>query len=771
MAENTSGGVSGAEFLNPVRQDFAVQVAQQQAVQSTQSGQQATPQIVGGRTGGGVVRAPLDPVPEWGKFGDVVQAIVGPQVQRLQKQQFWQGVTAARAGQSVKDIVENESPLTKIFGPSSYAQGAQFYTAQNNLAQYNQDMIANADELARLPPSELGKRLNEQASKYETGDPGTDALVHQSWVEQTGPALSVITKTRFAQQQLAATQAFVDNANTNAKTLQTMVPAILNGTASPDDYKGQQQTVATALTIPPGMTPETYRDLLPKLTKDWADKGNFHAVSLMKQSGALSHMDIKARTSLDDYIERKEKAMAEAYRYSVSPQLAMDLGALHRGALTPAEWTERTKKITEQFKKVTGVVDTPLIPFTEQEDAMLKGVENWWQGQAKIAAANQAAMSKAQTDAEKDAVKARQVEQTSVLIASGAAGDAVSLYNIPKHEVDTLMSSRYDQASPESKDQLLISNWQGSTKYVNDRVKSQLTQGLRATVGGDYSPAVDQVFQNYKRLSSTPEGAATAAAYYESRDRIRLERYGMLLNQGQQPPVAFKVAFQDPLTEAVDYTKTHGDDKEIKDVVKDRADAWLGNSEMGKKPLDDFSQRLLAGLINKNVKTGLANTGLNTSQAARLELNNLQANGLEVYGGTAWVRTPQQKNLESYIRSPDNKGGFNYEAVSPRTLDEVVGKHVEEGMRSVGAKNVESQQVIRLQDVNGVAQFAVIGYTKDGGYAPPYSFTSDDLSRTYINTLKGKVKKGAWWSAGPDVTFLTKDRSDAAAKAYAQGWK
>lgn len=741
MAESSSGGTSGYETRDtPVARAAFAPVAATQ-IQSTLSGASSRPQITGGNVSGSAQRtAPEAPPQGWGGIDNIVDKLVQPRIAQAQRENFWKGVTAARSGQAITDIVASDSPLASIFGPSSYVQGAQFYTSQDALAKYNQEMIANADELARVPPAELGKRLNADSDKYMTGDPGSDALVRAAWIEQTGPALNVITRTRFAQQQAAATQAFTQNANTNAANLQGLALRIGDATATQDDYNAQLKITAEAHMIPPGMTPETYRSLLPQMAKEYADKGNFHAVTFLKQSGALNHVGIEARTKLDDYVDRKEKEAAAQYRYSIMEELSMDRGALDAGTMTAEEWTARVKERSEKFQRVTGVTGTPLIPFSEQEAGALRGVSNWYEGQAKIAAANKVASTKAVTQADKDAAAARETQQITTLLAVGSAGEATSLYGMPKHAVDALGVSAYTSAeTPQAADQVLIQNWKGS-KYVNDVLKNRFQQGIRATAQGEYSSAVESAATGFQRLVSTPDGAATAAAYYSSEDRVRLERFNMLKQAGQTGPVAFKVAFQDPLTEAVDYNKTYGDDRDIRTVVQDRFTTWYGDTKEGRKPLDDFSQRLVTGLVNKNVRTMLANTGLSTQQAARQEVNALLATGLEVFGGHAWMKQANQGKLESYIRSQNNDGSFDYRAVPPQTLDNVFTQHVEEGIKSVGGKDVESYQVVRLGDAKGVAHFAVIGYTKDGGYSPPYSFNSDDLSRSYEKSLFSRYR-------------------------------
>lgn len=738
MAESAQGGSSGYETRQLAQTNTFFKPAQSTPVQSNLSAGSAGARVVGGQSTAGVSRPQLAAAQGWGSVGDVIEKIMAPKTKAAQAQKFWQGVVAARGGQAINEIVKEESPLASIFGPSSYVQGAQFYTSQDKLANYNEYMLRNADELANVPPDQLGDRLNRDMQEFQTGDAGTDALIQQSWIEQTGPALNVIMKTRFAQQQQMAKNAYVQNAGSNAAILQTLAEKRKAGTATSDDYLTQMQITAQAHTIPAGMTVETYRAFLPQVAKEYADKGNFHATTMLKQSGALAHMNLSERTKLDEYIDRKEKDAASKYRYGNAVGLAKLVGGLRSGAVTAAEYNDQIKAMDKDFRETTGAVETPLIPWSEQESNMVTGVTNWYEGQAKLAAHNRTLSDKAATEQEKAAALARSAQQVSTLIASGSAGEASSLYGIPAQEVDASFVSATQTMPPEQVDQLLTSNWAG-TKYVNGIIKNRLSQGLRATVSGDYSPAVDKAHQDWKRLVSSPDGAATAGAYYDSDDRIRMERYDGLLNLGQPPAVAFRLAFQDPLTQPVDSTKRFGDDKEIRSVIKDRFTTWYGQTADMRTELDDFSQQLVSNLVKNNIQTALANTGLSVQQATRAEVNNLLANGLENFGGMAWMKRPNQQPLASYITSGKHAAG-NYSAVPPGTLDKLFGEYVKTGMKDVGNKDVESYQVVRMPDAQGKAHFAVIGYNKDGTGSKPFAFSSDDLSKAYENRLKSQVK-------------------------------
>jgi hypothetical protein len=765
MAESSSGGSSGYEAIQR-GPELGLSVAEQQAAIAARSGQGATPQIVGGNIQSGVVRPDMDPVTGWGGLGQTIQRILEPQIQLKEKANFWQGVVAARSGMAIKDIVDTQSPLSKIFGPSSYVQGAQFYNAQDNIARFNQDMIQNAEDIAKVPPSELGKRLNAEASKYETGDPGTDALTHSAWVENTAPMLNVVNKTRYAMQQRDATQAFVNNAQNTGNLLAAMGPHLVQGTANEDDLNLTKQQLVHAIMPPPGMDPATWRATLPKLTSSFADNGNFHAVELMKASGALDQMDLEQRTKLDDRLDKKAKEAAVQYRASVAPQMSDLTASVKAGAMTPEIYQQEMSKLQKDFTQRTGNRE-PLAPYSEQEGNYVVGRTNWWNAQKDRIANQQANSLKEQNAAEKARVEAQESSDVNRLISIGSVGEYARLGG--NAELATAQFTKaYEQYQPQERDQLLTNNYTGSA-YVNPVVQNRMQSALRTIAsGGEYSPALEQTYTDWARLNATPKGQATAAAYYSEDQQARLNKFDMLKKGGVDSTIAFQSAFKDPLTAAVDWTKTHGVDKDVVGVVNSQFNQWFP----AEQNLDDTSKRLVAGLIMKNVGTTLQNTGLTTEQASYQALHNLRANGLEVFGGRAWMKTRDQKPLEQMITGGKATEGpnaeFDFQAVPHKALSEVMNDVIGEGLKKSGLNKAETVQILRLPDVNGKAHFAALGYSKEG-VPTPYQFDSDEISKSYNARLSSK--NGSYSAPSAGMVGGDKSQPKINSNAYRQGWE
>jgi len=764
MAESTSGGSSGYEFRGDAP-NVALDVAQRQAVAATSSGASGASGVVGGNFRTGVINPDVAPTVGWGQAGQAINSIMDRKLQEVQKQKFWDGVVAAREGQAIGEIVDSDSPLSKIFGPSAFVQGAQFYKSQEGMANYNQSLVENAEEFARLPKDQLGKRLNQEASKYETGDPTTDALMHQMMVEQTATGLATVNKTRYALAQRDASVAYSSNFDSQAAGLQKIAALKPSGVVGDADIIAQKRLMVEAMKPPVGMNTETYQALLPRVAIAQADKGNFHAVNLMLESGALDFMQPEARMKLEERIEKQGSQNAAQYRFSKAREYSDIIAATHAGAMTPQEAEARMKVIQDDYTAQTGNKQ-PLIPFKEAEGIFVSGRTAMWNAMKSNLTASQAAAKAAATQAEKDAADARTAEQVGTSITLGLAGNLRAM-GVPGEKIEASWQQAVSQMAPEARDRMLIDNYRNS-KYVNQTTANSMQMVFRANTAGDYSPAAEQLYADYKRMTQTPDGLATVAAYMEPDQLVRMQRFDTLRTSGLDGAVAYKMAFHDPLTDAVDWTKTHGMDKEIVRVIKDNYTSWFPSDAA----LDDGSQRLVANLINKQVGAALQNTNLSPEQAARQTLHRLKANGLETFGGAAWWREQNQRPLNELIIGPDGRKAreegkdFNYNAVPPEALNAMMGGYVKDQFKQ-HKLDADNWQIFRLADVRGVAQLVVQGYNKQGAPLPPIQFSSDDLSTAYERNLKSKDYSPGM---GPANTFLTKERSDAAAKAYAQGW-
>lgn len=756
MAGNTNNP-SGYESLS-LPTTSPIKLAQQQTVQSVFSGQQGAVGIQGGQVKAGVVVPETAPAQSWGGFGDAVQRLLEPKLAAVQKENFWRGVADARGGKAIAEVASEESPISAIFGPSGYMQGAQFYTAQASIAKFNQNMIEQAPSFAKLSQEEIGVRLNAEAAQYETGDLGTDAILHASWIEGTAPMMAVVAKTRYAQQQEAARISVVANMQQNAGLVQSLGKPLAAGIASDTDMITAKQTMVQSWSQPYGMNQGTYREMMVGMARDFADSGNFHALNTLKDSPVLSFMEPDARVKLYDYTDRKAKEAAMKYRGELSKEMSDYNSALASGAMTPSEYNQQIDRLQTKFEAETGNRE-PLVPTMEYEGKLTAGRNNWYEAQKQAVTASRAANATAMTAAAKAAKEAKDTDDATSYAFMGKAGEYVRLAGDAR--LVTQVMDNLWKTQPEKRVQLLVSNYQNSA-YVDPNIQTNIQAGFRAMSeesGNGYTPSMVATIKQWKDLNASREGQATAAAYYTPEQTAQMVKFDAFVASGYEPPLAFKKAFQDPLTRAVDWTKSHGMDKTIRSVVSDKFDNWFANGNT-KVNVDESDRRLIGDMINMHVGTLMANTNLTPEQAAYSAVNYLKGNGLEIVGGKAWQKSRDQRELASYIKGPNGMGGVG---IVPETLDSVMRSVITAKLKSAGLDKAEVTQILRMEDMNGEAQFGVIGMSKDGMTQRSQMFSSKDLSDEYDAQI---IKRRVEASTTKDATGKEKPRPFGISSGY-----
>src|SRR5690606_33372057 len=137
-----------------------------------------------------------------------------------QTEAFYKGLTEARQGTAIQEIAAERPWYSDIFGPDTFLQGAQYYTAMTKTADYELRTLQDMEELKKMPGSEIGPLLNETAQSMMTGDPGTDALIQKDLIQKSGVIIDQHTKKRMEYLQSEAYNAQAGYLKISAKSLQ-----------------------------------------------------------------------------------------------------------------------------------------------------------------------------------------------------------------------------------------------------------------------------------------------------------------------------------------------------------------------------------------------------------------------------------------------------------------------------------------------------------------------------------------------------------------------
>lgn len=195
------------------RTTFAFEPARVSQSQPNSQGGFRGIQMQGGDTSiaGGVAAASqfTTPGPEADRIGGFLTDLLQPAIERRKKEQFVKGMVDQMSAVSGEEIrVNNRNPLNTIFGPSAYEEGAVFYSAKDAVNKWQQNTLADMDNLKRLPPDQLTKVVAESFNAMKTGDRFTDLAVETSLIEASQPVIGAIAKERYKWQQGEALNAW-----------------------------------------------------------------------------------------------------------------------------------------------------------------------------------------------------------------------------------------------------------------------------------------------------------------------------------------------------------------------------------------------------------------------------------------------------------------------------------------------------------------------------------------------------------------------------------
>lgn len=693
------------------RESFAFRAPVPVEARAASTGQSRGAQVVGGRTQGGAVVAgqQTDPGAIAGGLGEFFGQLMQPYVERKQQEKFFEGFTAAAEGKAISELSDSGNPVTKIFGPSSYEQGAQFYTAQKAVTDWSQAQTADVDNLKKLDPAEVPKVLAERARAAMTGDPYADQMIQRSLIEQAGPMVSTIAKKRVEYQQQQAVIAQQGAWGSAAANLQTVMDAQA-GVTDPTDPRSVAASQATTNFLgmfvkPEGMTDDSYKRGLKGALRAAAQSGQFHAITALRKAGIDGIFDDDESAKLEDMYHRYgQRAMSEA-----APRLLQqamdDYSALYaKGRMTPTEARNKLLAMNATMRAHTGV-DEDMFDFNEIKGEVRslsslivanhwRAVERGWQLEDRQFAADQRARDRAQDNADES-------HAVGLAWASGEVASAI---------VGGLPTDKFQQKA--------LQDWAGgnlgnitkafrTSQWVSSALKDRVQAGISSSLDEQYGQSMQTVYGQWKNMVAANPGMA--ASYYGEWHQ-KLRAFDTLQKQ-LGPAAAYKRAFGD--------SSMYSDSNiapEKRKQAREAIDAAVGAQQPGRVSslfgafrLNSSALGVVRGIAEDRVALGLQNSDTPAAVLAPEAINAAKADGsLQMAGRFAWRApvgtTPFHTQLSLL---PDEAGRVFEQVVDQRLKARGVAKGVDaDGFTIAYMKNP--------QGVNGVG---IMAHSKDG--SPP----------------------------------------------------
>lgn len=670
---------TGYEARQPTRNSFVIDDSAPVRTNTGTSGQSRGAQLIGGQSTGGVVTAGMETNSGYvaAGLGQYFEQLMAPQIERAKMARFFEGHTRAQAGEALNELTDNDSPLTKIFGPSGFEQGAQFYHAQAAIDTWATDRLAEEDQLKRMPPEELAKVMAKTSQDMLTGDPYADAIIQKGLMEAQGPVIKQIAGARFKWQQEEAVGAMSSAGGAGAKALQQL--AVAQSKLKPEERDSaattaQVQRFLGGMAQPAGMTDESYKGFLKNFMNNQMAEGNFYAVELMREAGVDQVLDDEDRTKIENSYERYGNRMME--RAASDPDIMERLMKLDAGIETeklgPSDVVDELRSINAAISARTGV-GMDYFDRSDMQGGAKRVIDvmvarqrrneaRAWQLEDREYAAN-AARDLAREEAEQEAASAQ------LAWTSGGVNTAITA-GVPESSFNVLATQAWQQGDIGSI--VKVFRQEG---WHSSRLAETIQSGVTASLGDKYTKGTQQAYQQWQTLFKA--NPAAAATYY-GKLHLPMQNFHRLVTSSKvAPEEAYRQAFANVgqyADQAIDPTRRKQFTDEIDTVIANEASYWF--NPWGRDNLSDSSKEALKKAVSNHVAIAGNNSDRSTKEIMSEAVEAMTANGtIERYGSILWRNPRPTKPIGRSL------------GLTPQKADRVVSGVIDSRLRKSGFKD------------------------------------------------------------------------------------
>ncbi len=672
-------------------------------------------QIVGGESRSGVVTVTrqTDPVPMTSGLGEFFGELMQPYVERKQQERFFDGFVAAAEGKALAELSDSGSAVTKIFGPSAFAEGAQFYTARKAVTDYSQAQLADMDNLKRLAPTEVSKMLAERARAALTGDAYADEMIQRALIEQAGPLVDTIAKKRMEWQQSEAVSAWSGAAESAAGNLQSLMAEQATVTDPADPRRTASQAALGSflggMARPEGMTDESYRKGLYNFMRSQMQSGNFFAVEAMRRAGIDSIFDDEEQVRLEDAYHRySQRTLEDAASQYLPEYIEAYEVARAKGELSPADATKALVAMNGLVRTRTGI-DEDLFDW--------KDIKGEARSMAELVMANRRRAQDREWQLE-DRAAARQMRreerEQDVRETAAAVGIAWAQGDVNGAIAAGLEEKHFNRVALA---EYRNGNLNGLTRafrtgqYVSPAVRNDVQALVAASVDELYGKSMEQAHKQWKAMEQANPGMA-AAYYGEWHQKMRA--FDTLARQ-LGPSAAYTRSFGDTArysTADLPAGVRKAAQEAIASAVAGRQPGRVSRL-FGATPFNSSAVAVITGIATDRVALGIKNSDTPASALAGEAINAALADGsLQTAGGFAWRARAGTKPFHAQLGLQPEEAGAVFRGVLDARLKR---RGFARGL------NADAFSIAPVNDPQGKPGLAIIAHSTDGT-APAHVF-------------------------------------------------
>lgn len=716
----------GSEERGPATYSFNPQAAPKQQVSL------GTSQLNAGQRGGGVQGG----LARYNEHSNGTAALSGllniaadklaPVAKKMTEQAYLDGMTRAAAGQEMTTIINERPWFTKIFGDTPVVEGARAYKAQEATALFQASSMERMAELRKLPPESMSNYVREQFDQYaNTGDPDTDRLIKNSIAQVTPDFVRTHTRehVKYMQEQLADQQLKAWDATSTA--LQTTLSS--EKELPPELLAEAKAGYLASLAPPSGMTEEAHLQAIEKHVAFAAERGNFHAVRALEESGAMAHLPMERRMKLEPLVKKAElmyastKGMAEIQEEYLKARHDVQMGRA-----TPEEVLSWMKQKSEDYRKRTG---SSVGLFTlDGENSMVSSAQS---ARAALLAADAAAWEKAQAAKQVAVFSEAAIRQRNPDYASERSGGLLK-----KTDAQDMAYNLYMSSDRNGRMDLMV-NWALDENYqVPKAIKADLARSLNLTNPDHITPTFLGTAALFQDLRKKTGGATAVSAWFDKDDYIMLDTFikgGGMSGDPKMATAAYEVARREVLVRGAS-PLNEADSKEVKAFLADKTSRGGFFFDWTKTKANPGTMLYLETLMGNEVK---AMKGTLTGSALHEDAWRRVSEQVQPLGSYLFRKSETQTPLDDIL----NKRAGGQIKLNADVVSEGTDNLIAERLDRLGVDVRDSQvHLIREADRDGVAQFTVLAYT-DTGLPTAALFTSDDLYDSITKAMQANLSR------------------------------
>lgn len=646
------------------------------------------------------------------------ETMLKPVLEEVATKKFLEGATRAASGEALTEIVNTQPWYSKIFGPSSAVEGARQYSLDAQAAKFDAAVQKAMPTLRSTSPDELPGIIQKMGKEFETGDPTTDTQLGLRLMKVLPNLIQSHTREFYKAQQEQAYRQRFEAAQANATSLQIVSQDAM---ASDDDKQLRQATFLQGLVRTRDADPKSHEQFIATTLGSLAESGQFHALSVALNNGALGEMSPENRLRVEKQVGTLKRQAARGASENYVDQLWDIKERVNAGSMTPEEVIAEYKALNDNYTKLSGN-DAPMIPRTEA----LAGARSAQAVLARLDNEHSKAIAEAHGAADKESAILTAISQSTtgrVLTAGRVNGDKVTqaeVFDAFKKKFDAVgprtgMSPAEVTSAIDAQVTMLARDAEGGTAV--DYIKQDINSAF-AVMGDDVDDNYLLTHNRFKALEAKGSlGQAAIALYFTDKQATQMRAFDRALG-GRDPAKFGEYAIEMSRRVVTDpgYTFTTKEQPLVKEFIdsKVRKNSAL---KFGVPELSQSSKQVVTNLMASSYGTLKSmNPGTAGMEEAYLRA---QAAGLEAHGAYAWVSDPGRPRLKELITP---KGGDLTDEDVAYAINSVVGQRI----RAITDKTPEDVLVTRTADRAGNPQFLV--YTKlDGVLQAPTTFSGDDL--------------------------------------------